>query len=192
MRRETANPIKDYISQYSRSKITQNDAELLTLAAKAMMSNKDEAKIARRVLSKVVYATLATANGNAMPWNAPVYCAYDKNYVFYWISARQCVHSKNIEENPNIAIVVYDSTVPEGMGIGVYIKAVAELVEDPKEIKKGLEVLYRRKGKPAPNFNKYVDAPRMVYRAIPSAVWINNLREKGEDFRSLRLEISLK
>ncbi len=48
-----------------------------------------------------------------MPWNSPVYSAFDKDYNFYWASWKENQHSKNIKENEKVFVVIYDSTVPE-------------------------------------------------------------------------------
>jgi len=41
------------------------------------------------------------------------------------VSDKNGQHSKNIAENNRVFIVIYDSTVPEGDGEGVYIQAMA-------------------------------------------------------------------
>jgi Pyridoxamine 5'-phosphate oxidase len=68
-----------------------------------------------------IYITIATADSNGQPWNTPLYAAYDEHYNFYWASWTESVHSRNIRQNPAVFLVVYDSTVPEGTGEGIYI-----------------------------------------------------------------------
>src|SRR5436190_447849 len=102
---------------------------------------------AKRIISKILYITIATASKDGNPWNSPVYSAFDENYNFYWASDQNGQQSKNIKENEDIFIVIYDSTAPEGTGEGVYIKAKAYSLSDETEILNALKVLDERVGK---------------------------------------------
>ena len=65
------------------------------------------------------------------PWATPVYYAADGYRVFYWVSALDRTHSRNVADRPDIAIVIFDSQVPIGEGQAVYMAAVgAELTGD--------------------------------------------------------------
>jgi general stress protein 26 len=77
---------------------------------------------AKEIIEKIQYITIATVSKDGEPWNTPVYSAYDEDYNFYWISWKENQHSKNIAENNQVFSVIYDSTVPEGTGEGVYIR----------------------------------------------------------------------
>jgi hypothetical protein len=44
----------------------------------------------------------------------------------YWVSYPGARHSQNIAVRPQIAMVVFDRTVPAGTGQGVYMSATAE------------------------------------------------------------------
>jgi hypothetical protein len=87
--------------------------------------------------------------------------------------------------------VIYDSTVPEGDGEGVYIEAKAVELTDPEEIlsvrkiKKGEDY----EGKP----NDFLgDAIRRVYKAVPQRIWMNDAEVKdGVFIRDYRVDISL-
>jgi len=87
------------------------------------MTNEERAKT---VIKKISYITVATVSEDGMPWNAPVFAAYDENYNFYWGTYRDSQKSKNIRHNKNVYLVIYDSNDPPGEGFGVYIKATAE------------------------------------------------------------------
>jgi uncharacterized protein YhbP (UPF0306 family) len=81
------------------------------------------AKRAKEIIEKIIYITLASVTPKGKPWNSPLYSAYDKDtYAFYWVSPRATQHSNNIAENQNVFLTIYDSTVPEGTGEGVYIQ----------------------------------------------------------------------
>ncbi len=81
--------------------------------------------VAKRIVKENLYINIATVTPDGMPWSSPVYSSFDKNYNFYWASAKSGQHSKNIRENNNIFVVIYDSTVREGTGKGVYMKGKA-------------------------------------------------------------------
>jgi hypothetical protein len=146
---------------------------------------------AKEILEHIIYATIATADKNGQPWNSPVRHVYDKDLNIYWFSDKGGQHSKNVRENNNVFIVIYDSTVPEGDGEGVYIQAKAYEITDPEEItharriKKGTD--YNR---PADDF--LGDAVRRVYKAIPERVWMNADETKdGVFIKDYRVEIPL-
>ncbi|HTE22270.1 MAG TPA: pyridoxamine 5'-phosphate oxidase family protein [Candidatus Limnocylindria bacterium] len=92
-------------------------------------------KRAKEILQKIIYATIATASKDGKPWNSPVRHTYDKDLNIYWFSDKEGHHSRNVRQNENVFIVIYDSTVPEGQGEGVYFEAKAYEVNDPEEIR---------------------------------------------------------
>lgn len=146
-------------------------------------------KRAVEILRKIRYATIATANKDGKPWNSPVAHEYDNQLNVYWFSDKQNQHSQNVRENEDVFIVIYDSTVPEGDGEGVYIEAKAVELNDPEEIlsvsKKGEDY----EGKP----NDFLgDAIRRVYKAVPQRVWMNDAEvTDGVFIRDYRVDISL-
>jgi len=74
------------------------------------------------------YMTLATADGRGVPWASPVWFATEDEHTFYWVSDPNARHSRNIAERPEIALVIFDSTVVPGEARAVYIAARAEQV----------------------------------------------------------------
>src|ERR1051325_2353833 len=104
-------------------------------------------KRAKEIIEQILYITIATASKVGTPWNSPVYSAFDEDYNFYWISDQNGQHSKNIDENDKVFIVIYDSTVPESTGEGVYIQAKARRLEYPEDIENGLKYLLERVNK---------------------------------------------
>jgi Pyridoxamine 5'-phosphate oxidase len=84
------------------------------------------AAIGRSVLERFHYLVLGTADGSGRPWTSPVYFAALECREFFWVSAPDARHSRNIQIRPQVSMVVFDSTVPLGEGSGVYMTAVAE------------------------------------------------------------------
>jgi nitroimidazol reductase NimA-like FMN-containing flavoprotein (pyridoxamine 5'-phosphate oxidase superfamily) len=57
------------------------------------------------------FMTLATADGDGLPWVSPVEFACDEDLRFYWYSAFDARHSENVRANPRAALSIYDCTL---------------------------------------------------------------------------------
>jgi uncharacterized protein YhbP (UPF0306 family) len=79
------------------------------------------------VLKKIIdsnrYMTLATADDGGRPWASPVWFAHDAYKEFFWVSRPDANHSRNLVIRPELAMVIFDSTVPPGSGQAVYVAA---------------------------------------------------------------------
>jgi len=148
---------------------------------------------AKKVINDILYITIATCDKNNQPWNSPVYSAFDKNYNFYWASWRENQHSKNIKHNEKVFVVIYDSTVPEGTGFGVYMRGKARQLEarDVIEIAKSLKLLYSRKNKKPRKLEEFLSIlPRRIYKFIPEQVWVNSDGDIKGNFVDSRIDIT--
>ncbi|MBI2665554.1 pyridoxamine 5'-phosphate oxidase family protein [Candidatus Woesearchaeota archaeon] len=148
---------------------------------------------AKKVMNDILYITLATSDKNNQPWNSPVYSAFDKNYNFYWGSWKENQHSKNIAENEKAFIVIYNSTVPEGTGFGVYMKGKAhQLVKkDIFEILAALKLLYVRKDKKIKSPKEFLGIlPRRVYKFVPDQVWVNSSEKVKGSSVDIRMDVT--
>lgn len=148
-------------------------------------------KRAVEIIKQIRYATLATVTPEGLPWNSPVAHEYDNDLNIYWVSDKEGQHSRNVTANNKVFIVIYDSTVPEGDGEGVYIQARVDQVTDPEEI---LKVRRIKKGS---HFEQSPDSfldesIRYMYKAVPEKVWMNDAEIKdGVFIRDYRVDISL-
>ena len=104
------------------------------------MTNDD---IARAILDAGNYVVLATADAGGMPWASPVWFAKEDYRELYWVSYPGARHSQNIAARPQIAMVVFDSTVPPGTGQALYMTAISEQLTDLAEIEYGMGVFSR-------------------------------------------------
>ena len=148
---------------------------------------------AKEIIKKICYITITSVDEDGMPWNAPVFCAYDEDYNFYWGSARNSQKSKNIKTNKNIFLAIYDSTIAPGKGEGVYIKAVATELNDPREIEIAHKLLQDRHNGTFWKLEKLIgDAPVRIYKAAPQKVWINGEGEENGCYIDTRIEVDLK
>lgn len=142
--------------------------QMIQMVAKAKKEIKDR-----------LYLTLATVDNNFSPWNAPVYSAFDQKYNFFWMSSLASQHSKNIRFNSKTFAVIYDSTVPEGTGFGVYLRGNSYELDstDNNEINHGIEIMSERIHRTdLPPASDYLSPfPRRVYKFIPHQVWVNTI-----------------
>ncbi len=153
------------------------------------MTNEDKAK---EIINKILYITIATSSKDGVPWNTPVYSAFDENYNFFWASDKNGQHSKNIKENNNVFLVIYDSTAAEGIREGVYIQAKAYELTKEKEIADALSYLDKRVNKKPHSPEKFLgNMPRRVYKAVPEKFWINGDGDINGNYIDIRMEVNL-
>ena len=95
------------------------------------------------IIDANLYLVLATADGTGRPWSSPVYFAHDEYAEFFWVSAPEAAHSRNIAARPQVSIVIFDSHAPIGSGQGVYISGTAEQVGSD-DLTRGIETFSRR------------------------------------------------
>ena len=103
-----------------------------------MPEEQDLAALARAIIDANLYMVLGTADTYGTPWVSPVYYARAGYREFFWISAPDARHSKNIVARREVSIVVFDSSVRIDTGRGVYMTSVAEHV-DGDEVTAGIE-----------------------------------------------------
>jgi hypothetical protein len=134
------------------------------------------AQIAADLIEVSRYLVLATADETGRPWSSPVYFAHVGCTEFFWVSSPEVTHSRNIAVRPEVGIVVFDSQAEIGTGQGVYMAAVAELVEGGAETARGIEAFSRRSvqhgGHAWTSDDVRPGAELRLYRATADAHWI--------------------
>lgn len=98
---------------------------------------------ARTVLEHTSYAVLATADADGNPWVTPVWCAPDGLDHLYWVSWPGSRHSLLIDQRPEIALTVFDSTVAPNEGAAFYATGQARQCPD-EHLEEGLRIFNRR------------------------------------------------
>ena len=127
-----------------------------------------------------------------MPWNTPVYSAFDKDYNFYWGTHIDSQKAKNIRNNENVFLVIYDSTVPPGTGEGVFIQAKARQLARPDEVQQAYEILRDRRPTPFWKPEAFGEkGPVRLFTAVPQKAWMNDDGEKNGHYIDIRTEIKL-
>jgi hypothetical protein len=97
---------------------------------------------ARRVIDANRYMALGTADEAGNPWVSPVWFASEDYRHFHWISSPDAKHSRNLAAHPEVAIAIFDSSVPVGGAQAVYMRGVAKELTGA-ELGTGLEVFDR-------------------------------------------------
>lgn len=147
----------------------------------------------RAITKQINYATLATVTATGEPWNTPVYFASDDELTIYWGSHVNSQHSKNVRENGQAFIVIYNSTVLPGTGEGVYIKARCEMIEDPADIARAYELIQKRR-LPIPYWDmSAIEGGNSIglFRATPEKIWMNDGSEVDGTYIDIRKEVEL-
>lgn len=133
------------------------------------------AQTVRDIIEASRYLVLATADAAGRPWSSPVYFAHIGFTEFYWVSAPDAAHSRNIAVRPEVGIVVFDSQAAIGAGQGVYMSATAELLEGG-ETARGIEAFSRRSvahgSREWTSQDVRPGAGLRLYRATASSHWI--------------------
>ena len=100
------------------------------------------AEHARGVIDANRYMALGTADEAGHPWVSPVWFASEDYRNFHWVSSPDAKHSRNLAARPEVAIAIFDSSVPVGGAQAVYMNGVAKELTGA-ELEQGLEVFDR-------------------------------------------------
>ena len=112
------------------------------------------------------FMVLATV-GEGKSWQNPVYFAYDDHFTFYFISMPTSRHMRNIEGDPSVSCVVFDSSQDaSGRVRGFQMSGKARYVE-PHQVQHAFDTYFTetQARTPIPTSKGYVSY------ALPSAEW---------------------
>jgi hypothetical protein len=89
-------------------------------------------------------------------------------------------------------LVVFDSTVPDAGGHGLYVRATARELTEALAIERGLQALAARRQEPVSPVTDFL-APhaRRVYEAVAEEVWTNVIQHEGAYYFDERVLIQL-
>lgn len=73
---------------------------------------------------------LGTVDPSGRPRVSPVWFSLVDHVDAYWLSSPGAQHSRNIEERPEVSMVVFDSSADPYTGQAVYLEATAGRVPD--------------------------------------------------------------
>lgn len=134
----------------------------------------NDTKVAKEIIANNIYMTIATASLDGKPWISPVFFAYDERYNLFWVSDKNSRHSTTIRNNPQVAIVIFDSKAPEGTADAVYIEAEVEELSDDNALKSAIKT-YAARGTikeciPKSTNEVTKDAIWRIYKAVPKKI----------------------
>lgn len=143
-------------------------------------------ELVKEIFSNIRYATISTADESGNAWAAPVWYVTDDGHNLYWWSSLNSQHSKNIERDSGVYITIFDSTAPEGSGVGLYIRAKVREVQGDK-----LNEITRLYNSSTTQFklsphNTTGKAPTRLYQAIPESIQINDSLETDGFYYDVR------
>ena len=153
---------------------------------------KSATQVAKDIFESVAYLNLATVTKDNKPWNTAVWYAKDSSYNLYFVSPKETIHARNIENRPECFVTIYESTVPEGEGVGVYIEAEVSKVSKPNEIVKAISCLYKAKKNKRQIADFISLSPRRMYKIKPLKIWINDAKEDDGLYLDCRVEVPMK
>jgi len=135
----------------------------------------DPGALARTIVEANPYMTLGTADAGGRPWVSPVWFAHEDYRAFFWVSKPQARHSRNLAVRPELAIVIFDSTVAPGTAAALYVEGRAEMLEGP-ELERAIETYSRRSLESGLDTWDTIDvtgpARHRMYRAAASAHYL--------------------
>lgn len=150
------------------------------------MDKETAGRIAKALIDGNKYLVLATSDRMSKPWAATVFYAPDADYNFYFISAIDTLHVKNIAENPNVAFVIYDSSTPIGRYDAVQASGVVEQLDRqdvPAAIETYCKKLFSGTEKPDARYDPmdYVEPSEFrIFRIRPKHVYTTSEERRTE------------
>jgi hypothetical protein len=150
--------------------------------------------IGRALLDGNRYMTIATADGEGIPWPSPVYFTPHENRELYWVSSCEARHSQNISTRGQIGVVVFDSTVEIGAASALYLEAIAAEVPDG-ELEEAVRIAFTPRFPGVGAFDVAELRPPgllRLYRATITSAWILKPRfDRLEDELDHRVPVTL-
>ena len=113
------------------------------------------------------YLVLGTSEPDGRARVSPVYYTHDRYVNIYWVSSPAAQHSRNVATRPNVAIVIFDSSVAPSETQAVYLQAIAAEVQEA-DLAEQCAAAFRRIGSGARAFTPDElsgAAPLRLYRA---------------------------
>ena len=87
---------------------------------------------AKFIIDSNKYMVVSTSDKKAKPWGTPVFFAFDSAYNFYFLSAIDSTHAKNIIENSAVSLSIFDSKQEIVTSDSVEIEGKASVVKRDK------------------------------------------------------------
>ncbi|MDZ5622503.1 pyridoxamine 5'-phosphate oxidase family protein [Nocardioides sp. HM23] len=90
----------------------------------------DLEELARTTLARNRFMVLGTVDPSGRPRVSPVWFSLVDHREVYWLSSPDAHHSRNVQDRPEVSIVVFDSSAAPHTGQAVYLEATAGRVPE--------------------------------------------------------------
>ncbi|MCB9798564.1 hypothetical protein H6758_02470 [Candidatus Nomurabacteria bacterium] len=152
-------------------------------------------ELAQKVLditNEIIYMNIASVSNTNEPWNTPVYAVSDPHFNFYWRSWIYSQHSKNIIDNENVFVTIYNSTrkLGDNHQSCVYIQGTVAEMDNTDDIAKTMPLFLNSED----DASEFVGISiKKLYKMTPVKVWLNDLSERHvtEATKTMRVEVPL-
>jgi nitroimidazol reductase NimA-like FMN-containing flavoprotein (pyridoxamine 5'-phosphate oxidase superfamily) len=139
----------------------------------------DLGDLARTTLASNRFMVLGTVDPSGRPRVSPVWFSLVDLRDAYWLSSPASHHSRNIEERPEVSIVVFDSSADPQTGQAVYLEATAGRVPDEELAVACVEAFREVADELSYTPESLRDEPFVLYRARVTA---SEVHVRGRDF----------
>jgi nitroimidazol reductase NimA-like FMN-containing flavoprotein (pyridoxamine 5'-phosphate oxidase superfamily) len=106
-----------------------------------LMENAEEKCVS--IIIENRYLDIATSKGSK-PWVSAVYYAVDSDLNFYFVSRKDSRHGRFIQENPDVAVSIWNSTKKPENSDGIQIDAEAAIVPD-EELEEAVHTMFSKR-----------------------------------------------
>lgn len=139
--------------------------------------------LARKIIEKNQYISIASADRKGVPWISPVVYCYDVNWNIYFVSMPTSRHCSNLSTNNKVACAIFDSRQKWGEGVGLQIEANSEVLNLKESIRVSKIYALRKypyggiNTKVATNFIKSMvlkGKQYKIYKITPTTIWMND------------------
>lgn len=106
---------------------------------------------ARRILDGQRYLVLASTGLDGTARVSPVYFTHHHYGSLFWVSSQAATHSANLNRDPRVSAVVFDSTLPPSQTEAVFITGTAHEVPE-SDLENACQVAFATVGEGAVAF----------------------------------------
>jgi uncharacterized pyridoxamine 5'-phosphate oxidase family protein len=135
--------------------------------------------LARETIARNRFMVLGTVDPSGRPRVSPTWFSMVEHRDVYWLSSPTAHHSRNIEERPEVSIVVFDPLADPHTGQAVYLEATAARVAEPELERACAEAFAGVDEALSYTPETLADAPFVLYRAHLTAAEVH---VRGRDF----------
>jgi nitroimidazol reductase NimA-like FMN-containing flavoprotein (pyridoxamine 5'-phosphate oxidase superfamily) len=139
----------------------------------------DLAELARTTLARNRFMVLGTVDLSGRPRVSPVWFSLIDHRLAYWLSSPDAHHSRNIEQRPEVGIVVFDSSADPHTGQAVYLEATAGRVPNDELAHACAEAFRDVDDDLSHTSESLREEPFVLYRARITA---SEIHVRGRDF----------